>query len=313
MNILVVGSGGREHAISLCVYKSKYTKNLFVAPGNPGIAEFAKCIPVAVDDLDGQCKLAKKIKADIVIIGPEVPLVLGLKDKLEAMGIQAFGPSKNAAQLEGSKVFARMFCERQNIPQPKFKYCNDIQTATNEIKLLNGYCVIKADGLAAGKGVIICDTIEEAIYAAKTILEEKKFGRAGNTILIEERIEGIEASLFAICDGKDSILLGTAQDYKRAYNNDKGPNTGGMGAISPAPALNKDLVNNIMKNIVLKTIQGMKLEEMDYEGILYVGIMITKSGPKLIEFNCRLGDPETQVILPLLKTDFVEILILGIQ
>ena len=307
MNILVVGGGGREHAIAYSLSKSPLTKKLIVAPGNPGIETFAECYPIAADDIDGQCKLAKKIKADIVFIGPEIPLVLGLKDKLSEIGINAFGPSKEAAQLEGSKTFSRNFCKRYNIPQPNFKYCSDLKTAKDHIELLNGYCVVKADGLAAGKGVVVCDTVNEAIEASTQMLEESKFGDAGKLILIEERITGIEASVFAVSDGNTAILLGTAQDHKRAYDNDQGPNTGGMGAISPAPALNEELNKNIFNNIIMPTINGMRSDGIPYEGILYAGVMLTDQGPKVIEFNCRFGDPETQVVLPRLSTDLVEI------
>ena len=308
MNILVIGGGGREHAISLCLQKSPLIKKLVVAPGNPGIAKFAECINIAIDDIEGQCNLAKKVKSDVVFIGPELPLVLGLKDKLEENGIKAFGPSKQAAQLEGSKSFARDFCLRHNIPQPKFKCCSNLKEAKKEIKKLNGYCVVKADGLAAGKGVIICENIDDAINASRQILEQKKFGKAGDRILIEERITGIEASLFAVSDGNNVTLIGSAQDHKRAFDNNKGPNTGGMGAVSPSPYVTEELTNKIMKSIILPTIEGMKSEKMPYEGILYAGIMLTKDGPKVIEFNCRFGDPETQVLIPLLKTDLVEIL-----
>ena len=307
MNILVVGGGGREHAIAYSLSKSPLTKKLIVAPGNPGIETFAECYPIAADDIDGQCRLAKDMKADIVFIGPEIPLVLGLKDKLSEIGINAFGPSKEAAQLEGSKTFSRNFCKRYNIPQPSFKYCNNLKTAKEQIELLNGYCVVKADGLAAGKGVVVCDTVNEAIEASTQMLEESKFGDAGKSILIEERITGIEASVFAVSDGDTAILLGTAQDHKRAYDNDQGPNTGGMGAISPAPALNDNLNQEIFNTIIMPTINGMKSDGMAYEGILYAGIMLTANGPKVIEFNCRLGDPETQVVLPRLETDLVEI------
>ncbi len=307
MNILVVGGGGREHAIAASLSKSPLTKKLVVAPGNPGIEKLAQCYPVAVDDIPGQCKLAKDINADIVFIGPEIPLVLGLKDELLKLGINAFGPSKNAAQLEGSKAFSRNFCDRHNIPQPKFKYCTDIESAIKQIEFLNGYCVVKADGLAAGKGVIVCDTMDQAIIAATEILEQNKFGDAGKSILIEERINGIEASVFAVSDGENAVLIGTAQDHKRAYDNDEGPNTGGMGAISPAPALDQNLNNEIFRNIIIPTIDGMKFEGNPYEGILYVGVMITNTGPKVIEFNCRFGDPETQAVLPRLNTDLVSI------
>ncbi len=308
MNILVVGGGGREHAIAYSLSKSLLIKKLIVAPGNPGIETFAKCYPIAVDDIDGQCKLAKDIKADIVFIGPEIPLVLGLKDKLSDIGINAFGPSKEAAQLEGSKTFSRNFCKRYNIPQPNFKYCSDLNTAKDQIELLNGYCVVKADGLAAGKGVVVCDTVNEAIEASTQMLEDNKFGDAGKSILVEERITGIEASVFAVSDGNTAIVLGTAQDHKRAYDNDQGPNTGGMGAISPAPALNEELNKNIFNNIIMPTINGMRSDGIPYEGILYAGVMLTDQGPKVIEFNCRFGDPETQVVLPRLRTDLVDII-----
>ena len=307
MNILVVGGGGREHAITYSLSKSSSIKKLIVAPGNPGIETFAKCHPIAADDIDGQCKLAKDMKADIVSIGPEIPLVLGLKDKLSEIGINAFGPSKEAAQLEGSKTFSRNFCKRYNIPQPNFKYCSDLNTAKDQIELLNGYCVVKADGLAAGKGVVVCDTVNEAIEASTQMLEDNKFGDAGKSILIEERITGIEASVFAVSDGNTAIVLGTAQDHKRAYDNDQGPNTGGMGAISPAPALNDELNENIFNNIIMPTINGMRSDGIPYEGILYAGVMLTDQGPKVIEFNCRFGDPETQVVLPRLSTDLVDI------
>jgi len=307
MNILVVGGGGREHAIAHSLSKSPLTKRLVVAPGNPGIETFAECYPIAADDIDGQCELAKHMKADFVFIGPEIPLVLGLKDKLSELGIKAFGPSREAAQLEGSKTFSRKFCRRHNIPQPNFEYCSDLETAKEQIELLKGYCVVKADGLAAGKGVVVCDTVEEAIHASSQMLKENIFGDAGKSILIEERITGIEASVFAVSDGDNVVVIGNAQDHKRAYDDDKGPNTGGMGAISPAPALDDKLNENIFENIILPTIKGMKLDGNPYEGILYAGIMLTNEGPKVIEFNCRFGDPETQVVLPRLKTDLVEI------
>ena len=291
----------------LFIIKISINKKTNSCPGNPGIEFFAECYPIAADDIDGQCKLAKDMKADIVFIGPEIPLVLGLKNKLSEIGINAFGPSKEAAQLEGSKTFSRNFCKKYNIPQPSFKYCGDLKTAKDQIEFLNGYCVVKADGLAAGKGVVVCDTVNEAIEASTQMLEENKFGDAGKSILIEERITGIEASVFAVSDGNTVIVLGTAQDHKRAYDNNQGPNTGGMGAISPAPALNEELNKNIFDNIIMPTINGMKSDGIPYEGILYAGVMLTDQGPKVIEFNCRFGDPETQVVLPRLSTDLVDI------
>ena len=309
MNILIVGSGGREHAIAVSVIKSKLTKKLFIAPGNPGISKIGECVDIAVDNIEKICEFAKKVKIDLVIIGPELPLVLGLKDKLAKIGINAFGPTAKASMLEGSKTFSRNFCKKYNIPQPKFNYFTDVFSAYKEIEKLNGYCVVKADGLAAGKGVSVCDTVDSAKLACDKILKYKKFGESGKKILIEERIQGQEASLFVVSDGNNFKLIGTAQDYKRAFDGDRGPNTGGMGAISPAPTLNSKLIDKILKKIISPTINGMKKEKKPYEGILYAGIMLTKEGPKLIEYNCRFGDPEAQVLLPLLKTDLVELIL----
>ena len=313
MNILIVGSGGREHAIARSVKNSPLTKRLVVAPGNPGIANLAECKKIEVDDIQGICKLAKNIKADLVIIGPEIPLVKGLKNKLNEIGIKAFGPTAEAAMIEGSKTFSRNFCKKYKIPQPRFNYFTDLNLAYSEIDKLNGFCVVKADGLASGKGVFVCDNKQEAKLACKEMLNEKKFGASGLKILIEERITGKEASVFVVSDGKDFKIIGTAQDHKRAFDNDDGPNTGGMGAISPAPSLDDSTFKKIITDIIQPTINGMALEKKKYEGILYAGVMITKYGPKLIEFNCRFGDPEAQVILPLLETDIVEIMIKSIS
>ena len=313
MNILIVGNGGREHAIAESVIKSKFTTKLFVSPGNPGISKFGECVDIGIDDIKKICTFAKKKLIDLVIIGPEVPLVLGLKDELSKIGISAFGPSASAARLEGSKSFSRIFCRRYNIPQPKFKYFTDPLLAYKEIEKLEGFCVVKADGLAAGKGVSVCDTIDSAKLACDEILKNKKFGDSGKKLLIEERIEGQEASLFVISDGNNFQLVGTAQDHKRAFDGNKGPNTGGMGAISPAPNLDDKLTKKILNKIISPTIKGMKEENIPYEGILYAGIMITKDGPKLIEFNCRFGDPEAQVLLPLLETDIIEIILKAIK
>ncbi len=308
MNILLIGSGGREHAIANSLVKSKSLKRLVVAPGNPGIEKIAECIDIKSDDIDNLCTLAQNIKADYVVVGPEKPLVLGISDKLSELGIKTFGPSANASKLEGSKSYARDFCSRNRIPQPNYKYFSNLDEANEEIHRLKGYCVVKADGLASGKGVVVCSTTDEAITASMEILQKKKFGASGNRILIEERIIGVEASIFLVCDGNEFKFLGTAQDYKRAYDGDQGPNTGGMGAISPSQRIDNTLLKEIKELIVKPTIDGMKQEKNDYIGILYIGIMITNEGPKVIEFNCRLGDPEAQAILPLLKTDFLEII-----
>ena len=309
MIILLVGSGGREHAIARAIQNSPLTSKLFITPGNPGMQKLGECKNIPVDDIEGLCNLAKLIEANLVIIGPEVPLVKGLKNKLNDIGIKAFGPTAEAAMLEGSKTFSRIFCKKYNIPQPTFNYFTNIELALAEVEKLNGYCVVKADGLAAGKGVVVCDNKEQAQLACEEMLNNKKFGQSSSKILIEERISGREASIFVVSDGYDFKLLGTAQDHKRAFDNDLGPNTGGMGAVSPAPTLNQKILQKIIKEIVEPTIKGMHLENKNYEGILYIGVMITDNGPKLIEYNCRFGDPEAQVILPLLDTDILEIIL----
>ncbi len=310
MNILIVGSGGREHAITSILLSSPLTKKIIVAPGNPGIEEIAECRNIPIDDLNSLTKLAKEIKADLVFIGPELPLVLGLRNKLDTLGIKTFGPTFEAAKLEGSKIFSRDFCKKYKIPQPDYFECINLDSAKKAINFFNGFCVIKADGLASGKGVIVCNDKKEAVDAAKSILIDKIFSKAGERILVEERIEGVEASVFAISNGKNFVLIGTAQDHKRAFDNDEGPNTGGMGAISPAPSLNEQTLTKVIQTIIKPTIQGMLKENTPYEGILYAGIMITNKGPKVIEFNCRLGDPETQVILPRFKIDFLKLILL---
>ncbi len=313
MIILLVGSGGREHAIARAIKNSPLTSKLFITPGNPGMKKLGKCKNIPVDDIEALCNLAKSIEANLVVIGPEVPLVKGLKNKLNDFGIKAFGPTAEAAMLEGSKAFSRNFCKKYNIPQPKFNYFTDIELALNEVEKLNGYCVVKADGLAAGKGVVVCDDKEQAQRACEEMLNNKKFGQSSSKILIEERISGKEASIFVVSDGHNFKLIGTAQDHKRAFDNDHGPNTGGMGAVSPAPTLNGKILQKIIKDIVKPTISGMSLDNKIYEGILYIGVMITNHGPKLIEYNCRFGDPEAQVILPLLDTDILEIMIQSID
>jgi len=304
MKILLIGSGGREHALAWAITASPLVDELVIAPGSDAMASFGRCIACPADDIDAQAALAVEIGADLVVIGPEVPLVLGLADRLAALGIPAFGPSKAAAQLEGSKRFAREVCARHGIPQPWFWIANSIEDADRHIAALNGFCVIKADGLAAGKGVIVADTTEEAHQAAAEMLDGR-FGEASRQILVEERMTGPEASLFALVDGAHCQFMASAQDHKRAFDNDMGPNTGGMGAISPAPRLDEALCDRVMAEIVTPLAHGMAAEGMPYQGILYAGLMLTTDGPKVVEFNCRFGDPEAQVILPRLKSDLV--------
>jgi len=303
MNILLIGSGGREHALAWSIADSPLTKRLVIAPGNPGMAAYGELVDIAADDIDAICDYAVAMPADLVVVGPEVPLVMGLIDRLNALDIAAFGPSAAAAQLEGSKEFARGFCQRHNIPQPAFFPVTNYPDACHHIDRL-GDCVVKADGLAAGKGVVVATSTAEAKQAAKDMLDGQ-FGKASTTVVIEQKISGPEASLFALLDGQTAILMATAQDHKRAYDGDAGPNTGGMGAISPAPRLGQDLENEVMERIVKPVARGMAAEGMPYRGVLYVGLMLTDAGPQVIEFNCRFGDPEAQVILPRLRTDLV--------
>lgn len=310
MKVMIIGGGGREHALAHAISLSPLLTELLATPGNPGIAELARCL-----DCPDEAVIFTAIKnegVDLVVIGPEAPLVDGMADRLNAAGVAVFGPSQQAAMLEGSKAFARAFCDRHHIPQPGWRqFTNSVEAiAYIEAHSAEGH-VIKADGLAAGKGVVVADTKPEAIAAITNILDDQQFGDAGASLLIEERITGVEASLFAMADGDHAIMIGTAQDYKRALDGDKGPNTGGMGAVSPAPALeaNLHLTEQAWREVVEKVINGMKAEGMPYQGFLYVGLMITKDGPKVIEFNCRFGDPEAEVILPRLDSDLLSALV----
>ena len=307
MKILVIGGGGREHAICQAAAASPLCDELHIAPGNPGMASLGTCHKIAAEDTIALFDLASSLNVDLVIIGPEAPLVDGLADKLEAANIPAFGPSAAAAQLEGSKDFARQICARVNVPQPHFKAFSHAEEALAHADSLNGYCVIKADGLAAGKGVVVSDDMSQAGPAIIQMLGGQ-FGQASASILIEERITGPEISAFALVDGANAIWLASAQDHKRAFDDDKGPNTGGMGAISPSPLLTEALRTQIMDEVIQPVAQEMADAGTPYRGILYAGLMITQDGPKVIEFNCRFGDPEAEVILPRMKTDFVKLI-----
>ena len=312
MKVLVVGSGGREHAICWAVAASPLLSELLIAPGSDAISKLGRLCDVSAEDIDGIVTLAKDEAVDLVIIGPEVPLVEGLADKLDDAGINAFGPRAAAAQLEGSKEFARAFCDRHNIPQPAWQRFADAEPAKVFAAALNGYCVIKADGLAAGKGVIVCDTTAEADQAIDELLAGR-FGDASATILVEERIEGPEISVFAMLDGASVQWVASARDHKRAFDGDKGPNTGGMGAVSPSPHETDQLKDEILETIIKPVASGMAEENTPYTGILYAGLMLTKTGPQVIEFNCRFGDPEAQVILPRLRTDFLSAVLTQIE
>ena len=304
MKILIIGGGGREHALARSIFDSPLCDDLIIAPGNPGIAQLGRCEAVSAEDNASLVELAKSQAVDLVIVGPEVPLVNGLADDLAAAGILVFGPQAAAARLEGSKAFARNFCDRHHIPQPKWQHFTEAEAATAFAAKLNGYCVIKADGLAAGKGVIVCSNLAEAKQAIIELLGGR-FGAASQEILVEERITGPELSAFALVDGKSALWLASAQDHKRAHDGDVGPNTGGMGAVSPSPHETDVLRDQIMSTVITPVVKGMATEGCPYNGVLYAGLMLTEDGPKVIEFNCRFGDPEAQAILPRLKSDFL--------
>ena len=305
MRILVVGSGGREHALCWAIAASPLCTKLFCAPGNAGIAEVAECLEVGAEDIAGQVTLAQREKIDFVVVGPEGPLVAGLADRLAEAGIKVFGPSAKAAQLEGSKGFTKDLCRRHNIPTAAYERFTDVAKAEAYIKAQGPPIVVKADGLAAGKGVVVAETERQAIDAARDMLAGNRFGEAGASVVIEEFMEGEEASLFALCDGKHALALAGAQDHKRVFDGDKGPNTGGMGAYSPAPILDDAMIEQAMREIVLPTVRGLAADGIPYKGVFYAGLMLGPKGPRLVEYNCRFGDPETQVLMMRLKSDIV--------
>jgi len=307
VDILVVGSGGREHAMCIALARSKRQPKLYCAPGNAGIAQLAECVPLKAEDLPGLVKWCKEHKPNLVVIGPEVPLCMGLADELLKEGLQVFGPTRDGAQMEGSKDFTKKLLLENGIPTAKAGTFTDLSSALAYVRQEGAPIVIKADGLAAGKGVTVCETVAQAEAALEEAMGKKVFGEAGNKVVIEECLVGEEASILAFVDGESVVPMVSAQDHKRVFDGDKGPNTGGMGAYSPAPVVTEGLSALILEKILKPTVAGLKKRGIVYKGVLYAGLMITKDGPKVIEYNCRFGDPETQVVLPRLKTDFVNI------
>ncbi len=313
MKILVIGSGGREHALVWKIAQSRRVKKIYCAPGNGGIEKQAQCIAIKADDIEELKNFALKKKIDLTIVGPETPLVKGIVDEFEKAGLKIFGPNKKAAQLEGSKIFAKNLMKKYGVPTAKFEAFESSRRAIFYLKTAKFPTVIKADGLAAGKGVIICNTLNEAIDAVMTTMEGKIFGDAGKRIIIENCLQGEEASILAFTDGENIKLLPSSQDHKRIYDNDKGPNTGGMGAYSPAPLVKGEFLPFIENNIIKRTIDGLKSEGIVYKGILYAGLMLKDGKLNVLEFNVRFGDPETQAILPRIQTDIVPIILATID
>ena len=309
MKILVVGGGGREHTIVWKIAQSDKVSKIYCAPGNGGISKLAECVDISATDIDNMVAFAKEKEIDLVMVAPDDPLVLGMVDAMEAAGIRAFGPRKNAAIIEGSKVFSKDLMKKYNIPTAGYEVFCDSKSAIEYLKEQNSYpAVIKAEGLALGKGVIIALNEEEAVAGIHEIMDDKKFGDSGNRVVIEEFLTGPEVSVLAFTDGKTVKPMVSAQDHKRAYDNDKGPNTGGMGTFSPSRLYDEAKAKECMENIFIPTINAMNAEGRPFKGVLYFGLMMTEKGVKVIEYNCRFGDPETQVVLPRLKTDLVEIM-----
>ena len=309
MNVLVIGAGGREHALCWKIKQSPKVKKLFCAPGNGGISRTGECVNIGVDDIDGLLKFALAKKIDLTVVEPEASLIKGIVDVFSQKGLKIFGPSQEAAQLEGSKAFAKEFMHRRSIPTALYKIFDNAAEANAFLAQAQFPMVVKADGIAAGKGVYVCGQLKEAQAAIDEIMVQKIFGDAGKRVVIEDCLQGQEASILAISDGKHFLVLPAAQDHKRIFDDDLGPNTGGMGSYCPAPIVTADVLNTVIARVIEPAIRGMYQENMPFKGVLYAGIMLTSSGPMVLEFNVRFGDPETQSILPRLKTDLVEVML----
>jgi len=308
LKVLVVGSGGREHAIVWRLAQSSRVKRIFSAPGNAGIAEVAECVDINADDIEGLLNFAKYEGIDLTVVGPEAPLSKGIVDRFVKEGRRIFGPHSIGARLEGSKAFAKEFMVKYGIPTAEYRTFTSYLHAEDYIRLKGAPIVIKADGLAAGKGVIVAETVDDAIKALRMIMKERVFGEAGDRVVIEDCLKGEEASFMLLIDGKVTIPLASSQDHKRVFDGDHGPNTGGMGAYSPAPIITRKVEDEIMKTIVKPLMRGLKREQINYRGVLYLGLMICDGMPYVLEFNCRFGDPETQPVLMRLNSDLFDLL-----
>lgn len=307
MKVLVVGGGGREHALCWKLSQSPKVEGLFCAPGNAGIGEIAHLVDISPDDLQGLLRFAKEEGIDLTVVGPEAPLVQGIADLFEAEGLRVFGPTKAAAEIEGSKAFAKEFMRRHGIPTAPFEVFDDPDAAKDWIRRAGKPLVVKASGLAAGKGTIVCERVEEALGAVEEIMVKRAFGDAGSKVVVEERLYGQEVSFMAFCDGENILPMSSSQDHKRLLDGDEGPNTGGMGAYSPVPFVDDALERRIIEEIVVPTVRGLKAEGRPYRGVLYAGLMIDPSGnPWVLEFNCRFGDPEAQALLVRMEGDLLE-------
>ena len=307
MKVLVIGSGGREHALVWKLAQSPKVEKIYGAPGNPGIAQIGECVNISPTDIKGLADFAEKEGVDLTVVGPEAPLVAGIVDEFESRGLKIFGPSKEAARLEGSKAFSKEMMKKCGVPTADFEVFDDPEKAKEYIKEKGAPIVVKADGLAAGKGVVVARNVEEALEAIDKIMIEKVFGDAGNRVVVEDCLFGEEASYLVVTDGENFIPLATAQDHKAVFDGDKGPNTGGMGAYSPAPVLSKEMEKEVQEKVIKPILKGLKKEGHPFKGILYAGLMITEEGSSVLEFNVRFGDPEAQVILRRLKTDLVDV------
>jgi len=305
MRVLVIGSGGREHALVWKIKQSPKVEKIFCAPGNAGTSEFADNIPIAADDIEGLLQFAMKKEIGLTVVGPEQPLVMGIVDRFEVKGLRIFGPSASAAELEGSKSFSKDIMQKYGLPTAEYKIFTSAESATKYIQAKNCPLVVKADGLAAGKGVLLCRSSREALVAVDTIMRQKLFGEAGDQIVVEEFLEGQEISVLAFSDGQTVLLMDSAQDHKAVYDGDIGPNTGGMGAYSPAPVFTEIMQQKVRDKIMLPMVRAMQQEGRTYKGILYAGLMLTKTGPQILEFNARFGDPETQPLMVRMDTDII--------